>query len=126
MRCGKKKGLFSKLVKQFGIDSFEYSLLKPEYDLDKLKVLEAEFIEKLNPTLNISKGFGTTKYEKSVYSDILLFKYRNLHAKLSDVTKQFPNISPGVISDVINLRKYSWLKEEFPVEYRAILENILY
>lgn len=106
METGKKTGLFGELVSKYGADSFEYKILKSEYNENRLGLLEAEFIEKLKPTLNTSWGFGNLRYPVSIYKDILLFKSNNLSSKLKDVCAKFPNINPRVVSDIINLRKY--------------------
>lgn len=119
-RCGKKKGLFKELVDTYGYDEFEFKMLRyiPE---ELLREEEEKLIEKTKPTLNISKGFGTCKYERSVYIAILLFKYNNITCKLMDARRAFPDVSERVVSDVINLRKYTWLEKECPIEYHAVM-----
>lgn len=126
METGKKKGLFGKLVSKYGVESFEYSMLKAEYNENRLGLLEAELIEKHRPTLNTSWGFGNLRYPVSLYKDILIFKSNNLNSKLKDVCCKFPDINPRVVSDIINLRKYSWLKDALPTEYGVVLDHLLY
>lgn len=126
MDTNKKTGLFKELVRKYGSSSFEYKLLRAEYNDSRLLLLEAEFIEKMKPSLNTSWGFGKLKYPVSMYKSILSYKTSNLDYKLKDVCKEFPDISPRVISDIINLRKYSWLKEAMPEEYERLLEYLMY
>lgn len=126
MDTGRKIGLFKKLVEEHGSGSFKYSLLAPEYDDVKRNIKEAEFIEKLKPTLNVSKGFGNTKYAPSVYKQILEFKFNNMSSKLAEVAENFPEVEPRIVSDVINLRKYNWLKHEMPEQYEAVQEYLLF
>jgi group I intron endonuclease len=137
-----KKGNWVPLLTEYTENDFSFAILE-KCNVDQLIDKEQEYIDTLQPTLNISKSAYNPSLDPNVvkgrpfgdkhadallsndeYIEIFLWYYNNPDKKALDASAHFAKATTKMLQSIYGLQKHTWISELYPKEYSEMLARV--